>query len=171
MVYFKDANKAKQFLPLLQRAGRIDAVCEFVSSGSRLRLYMPKETCLVTFLLGGIDCPRLGRPAMAGNAAQASDEYAEEAFLFTKSHCLQHEVKVEIEGVDKGGSFIGQLFTDDNINLSVGLVEAGYAAVFKSAANSPYYGALSAAEQRAKEKRLNVSEFLKFSKYSFDNKR
>ncbi|KYO27053.1 hypothetical protein Y1Q_0022089 [Alligator mississippiensis] len=48
-----DTQKAKQFLPFLQRAGRSEAVVEYVFSGSRLKLYMPKETCLITFLLAG----------------------------------------------------------------------------------------------------------------------
>ncbi|EFB24387.1 hypothetical protein PANDA_001270 [Ailuropoda melanoleuca] len=46
-----DTQKAKQFLPFLQRAGRSEAVVEYVFSGSRLKLYLPKETCLITFLL------------------------------------------------------------------------------------------------------------------------
>ncbi|ERE91767.1 nuclease domain-containing protein 1 [Cricetulus griseus] len=49
-----DTQKAKQFLPFLQRAGRSEAVVEYVFSGSRLKLYLPKETCLITFLLAGI---------------------------------------------------------------------------------------------------------------------
>jgi staphylococcal nuclease domain-containing protein 1 len=149
-----DANKAKQVLPFLQRAGKIDALVEFVSSGSRFKLYLPKETSLITFLLSGIDCPRLGRPAIGNAPAQKSDEYAEEAFLFSKSHCLQHEVKIEIEGIDKGGNFIGQMITDDGLNLSVGLVEAGFAGVYK-ASSSAFFNLLSAAEQRAKDKKLN----------------
>ena len=157
-------NKAKQFLPFLQRAGKIDALVEFVSSGSRFKLYLPKETCIITFLLSGIDCPRLGRPATSSQAAQKSDDYSEEAFLFSKSHCLQHEVKVEIEGIDKGGNFIGQLITDDGLNLSVGLVEAGFAAVYK-ASSTGFFNLLSAAEQKAKEKKLNVS-LLKWDEYS-----
>uniref|UniRef100_A0AAR2JJZ8 TNase-like domain-containing protein n=1 Tax=Pygocentrus nattereri TaxID=42514 RepID=A0AAR2JJZ8_PYGNA len=48
-----ETQKAKQFLPFLQRAGRSEAVVEYVFSGSRLKLYMPKETCLITFLLAG----------------------------------------------------------------------------------------------------------------------
>jgi len=105
-----DVNKAKQFLPFLQRAGRMDAIVEFVASGSRLKLYVPKETCLITLLLGGIDCPRLGRPAIGNHSAQQADEFGEEAYLFTKGQCLQREVQVEIDSVDKGGNFIGQLF-------------------------------------------------------------
>jgi len=52
----KDVAKAKQFLPFLQRAGKTEALVEFVASGSRLRLYIPKETCLITLLLSGIYC-------------------------------------------------------------------------------------------------------------------
>lgn len=48
----QDAIKAKQFLPSFQRAQRIDAIVEFVASGSRLRLFVPKDHCLCTFLLG-----------------------------------------------------------------------------------------------------------------------
>jgi staphylococcal nuclease domain-containing protein 1 len=151
-----DPNKAKQFLPFLQRAGKIDALVEFVSSGSRFKLYLPKETCLCTFLLSGIDCPRLGRPAMGNTPAQASDEFAEEAFLFSKAHCLQHEVKIEVEGIDKGGNFIGQLVTDDGINLSVGLVEAGLASVSRyTPSNQGFLNQLNAAEHNAKQKKTN----------------
>ena len=53
MFLLQDVTKAKQFLPFLQRAGRCEAVAEFVASGSRLRLYLPRETCLITFLLSG----------------------------------------------------------------------------------------------------------------------
>jgi len=149
-----DSNKTKQLFPHFQRLGRIDAVCEYVTSGSRLRLYLPKETCLITCLLSGIDCPRLGRPATATQPAQANDEFAEEAFQFTKSKTFQHEVKVEIDGMDKGGNFIGNVFTEDGTSVSVGLVELGYAAVHKTAFNSPYYSVLSAAETRAKTAKL-----------------
>jgi len=48
-----DSSKAKQFLPFLTRLDRTPALVEFVASGSRLRLYMDKETCLLTLLLGG----------------------------------------------------------------------------------------------------------------------
>ena len=94
---------------------------------------------------------------MGNSQAQPSDEYAEDAYQYSKSRAYQHEVKVEIEGVDKGGNFIGHVITEDGTNLSVGLVEAGFAAVHKTAYNSPHFAALSGAETRAKDKKLNVS--------------
>ena len=55
-VVLQDVQKAKAFLPFLQRAGRMEGVVEFVASGSRLRVYIPRETCLITFLLSGLCC-------------------------------------------------------------------------------------------------------------------
>jgi staphylococcal nuclease domain-containing protein 1 len=152
-----DANRAKQFLPTLSRLGRVDALVEFVSSGARFKIYMPKESCLLTLILAGVDCPRYGsgRPGQNGAAAAPADEFGEDAYLYSKERCLQREVKVEIESVDKYGNFIGWLFTEDNSNLSVGLVEAGFAGVFRGADRSPYFAQLTNAELRAKEKKLN----------------
>ena len=74
----------QQYLPSWQRALRTDAIVEFVASGSRLRIYIPKDSCLVTFLLGGISCPRSGRPALNGAPAQEGEPYGEEALTFTR---------------------------------------------------------------------------------------
>ncbi|CAO2602945.1 Staphylococcal nuclease domain-containing protein 1 [Lemmus lemmus] len=85
-----DTQKAKQFLPFLQRAGRSEAVVEYVFSGSRLKLYLPKETCLITFLLAGIECPR-GARNLPG-LVQEGEPFSEEATLFTKELVLQREL-------------------------------------------------------------------------------
>jgi staphylococcal nuclease domain-containing protein 1 len=134
----------------------MDALVEFVSSGSRFKLYIPKETCVITLLLTGIDCPRLGRPAMGAAPTTPNEEYAEDAYLLSKSLALQREVKVEVEAVDKGGNFLGQLTTDDGVSISLSLVEAGFAAVYKSSSTNPgLYAQLTAAELKCKEKKLN----------------
>lgn len=91
---------------------------EFVASGSRLRLFIPKEHCLCTFLLGGISCPRGARPAIGSVSAVEAEPYGEEALAYTKDRCMQREVTVQIESVDKAGNFIGYLW-EDNVNLSV----------------------------------------------------
>lgn len=79
-----DSAKAKKFFPFLKRAPKTEAIVEFVASGSRMRLYIPKESVLVTFLLAGITCPRGPRPAVGGGAAQKADPFGEEALQFTK---------------------------------------------------------------------------------------
>ncbi|KAJ8315336.1 hypothetical protein KUTeg_007486 [Tegillarca granosa] len=131
----RDIAKAKQFLPFLQRAGKSEAIVEFVASGSRVRLFIPRETCLITFLI--------------------SDSFGEEAMLFTKELCLQREVEVQVESMDKGGNFIGWLFVE-NTNLSLALVEEGLATVHFTAERSPYYKALQVAEENAKKRKANL---------------
>ncbi|XP_077999812.1 staphylococcal nuclease domain-containing protein 1-like [Glandiceps talaboti] len=150
-----EPQKAKQFLPFLQRAGRCEGIVEFVASGSRLRVYLPKETCLITFLLAGITCPRMARTGPGGPAS--SEPYSEEALQYTKELCLQREVEVEVEAMDKAGNFIGWLFVE-GVNLSVSLVEEALSMTHFTAERSPYARHLSLGEENAKKKKLKVWE-------------
>lgn len=153
-----DLQKAKHFLSFLTRAGMCEALVEFVASGSRFRLYIPKETCLITFLLAGIQCPRGSRP-MPSNAnglqMTPADPYGDEAFTFVKELIMQREVTVEVEGMDKGGNFIGWCFVE-GLNLSLALVEEGLAKVHFTAERSSHYKALQEVEGKAKAKNLNL---------------
>lgn len=148
-----DAVKSKQYLPSFQRAQRIDAIVEYVASGSRLRLFIPKEHCLCTFLLAGILCPRAARPALGVTPATEAEPFGDEALTFTKDKCMQREVQIQVESVDKAGSFIGWLWID-NTNLSVSLVEDGFAAIHPNAERSEYARQLKNAEDSAKQKKL-----------------
>ncbi|XP_070535997.1 staphylococcal nuclease domain-containing protein 1-like [Ptychodera flava] len=150
-----EAQKAKQFLPFLQRAGRSVGIVEFVASGSRLRLYLPKETCLITFLLAGISCPRMARTGPGGPGE--SEPYSEEALQYTKELCLQREVEVEVEAIDKAGNFIGWLFVD-GVNLSVALVDEGLSTVHFTADRSQYASQLHIVEDKAKNNKIKIWE-------------
>lgn len=62
-----------------------------------------------------------------------------------------------METTDKNAtSVIGWLWTDQNINLSVALVEEGLASVHFSAEKSEYFRALKTAEDQAKAKKKNI---------------
>ncbi|XP_053320970.1 staphylococcal nuclease domain-containing protein 1 [Spea bombifrons] len=148
-----DTQKAKQFLPFLQRAGRSEAIVEYVFSGSRLKLYMPKETCLITFLLAGIECPRGPRNMPSG--VQEGEPFSNEATLFTKELVLQREVEVEVEAMDKAGNFIGWLHVD-GVNMSVALVEHALSKVHFTAERSNYYKTLLSAEEGPKQRKEKV---------------
>lgn len=92
-----ESAKAKQFLPFLSRQERVDALVEFVASGSRLRVYIPRETCLMTLLLNGIQCPRGSRPAPGpGGQMLPAEPYGEEALNHTRDLCLQREVQIKV---------------------------------------------------------------------------
>jgi staphylococcal nuclease domain-containing protein 1 len=154
-----DAARSKQFLPYLLRSGRLDCIVEFVSSGSRLRVFSPKESCLITFLLGSINCPRGARIGPGGKLIGDNEPYSEEALHFTKSNLLQQDVQIEVESMDKAGGFIGNLFVKNEkggqSNFAELMVEQGLATVHFAAEKSKYYNQLVAAEERAKKARLN----------------
>jgi len=145
-------EKSKQFLPFLQRAGRMQAVVEFVASASRYRLYIPRETCVITFLLSGIQCPR-GERVMPGGTTVPAEPFGNEAHAFVKDQILQREVEIMVEAIDKGGNFIGWCFEGSN-NISLSLVEEGFASAFIMGDRSTYGGQITAAEDGAKKKKL-----------------
>ncbi|CAH0703371.1 unnamed protein product [Spodoptera exigua] len=150
-----DSAKSKKFFPFLKRAQKTEATVEFVASGSRMRIYIPKESVLVTFLLAGINCPRGSRPAIGGGGMQSAEPFGEEALQFTKEKCLQRDVVVTIEEMDKAGNFIGWLW-NDNENLSVALVEHGLATMHHTAETSEFARQIKTAEENAMKKRIGL---------------
>ncbi|CAB3225154.1 unnamed protein product [Arctia plantaginis] len=151
-----DSAKAKKFFPFLKRAQKTEATVEFVASGSRMRVYIPKESVLVTFLLAGVNCPRGARPAIGGGGGmQEAEPFGEEALHFTKEKCLQRDVVVTIEEMDKAGNFIGWMWID-NENLSVALVEQGLASMHHNAETSEFARALKTAEENAIKKHIGI---------------
>lgn len=146
-----------QYLPSWQRALRTEAIVEFVASGSRFRMFIPKESCLVTFLLGGISCPRSSRPATDKSSASTADPFGDEAYNYVKERILQRDVSIRIDTVDKAGtSVIGWLWLENNVNLSVALVEEGLATVHFTAEKSEHFRTLKAAEDQAKAQKKNI---------------
>jgi len=148
-------EQAKNLLPFLQRAGKFEAIVEYVFSGSRLKLYLPKESRLITFLLGGIECPRGARNGP--NGVMKGDPFADEALAFTKDLVMNREVKVKVDTTDKAGSYIGWLFVDDK-NLSELLLEHGLSKIHFTAAKSEYAGKLQTAVEKAQTSRINIFE-------------
>lgn len=75
-------QRAKQMLPFLQRAKRLPAIVDYVLSGHRYKLIIPKETCAIAFSLSGVRCPGRGEP------------FAEDAIGFMRRRILQRDVEV-----------------------------------------------------------------------------
>jgi len=150
-----DVSKSRQFLPFLQRAGRSIGVVEFCASGSRFRLYLAKETCLLTFLLAGISCPRMKAFTPSGTQISEDEPMGQEAFKFSKEMALQREVEVQVESIDKGGNFIGWLFVD-NVNMSLALVENGLSKVHFTAEKTSFFKELEMAQEKARAKKIGI---------------
>lgn len=116
----QSAPKSKQFLPFLQRAGKAQGMVEFVMSGHRLKLTIPKEGVTIAFSLSGVRCPQGARGDAPG------EPFAADALRFVRHRCMQREVEIEVETVDKTGTFLGSVtMNGGRFNLGVELLRAG----------------------------------------------
>lgn len=143
----KDA--AKNFFPFLQRSSRMEAVCDYVVHGGRIKLHVPKHNAVFVVLLAGVSVPRTAR------AGEEAEPFAAEAMAYTREHCLQRNVEVTVESMDKAGNYVGTVWVNHR-NLALSLVEHGFASAHFTADRLPYGADLFAAEKRAKDARMGV---------------
>ncbi|KAI3435969.1 hypothetical protein D9Q98_002027 [Chlorella vulgaris] len=153
------SGRAKQHLPFLQRAGKVPAVCEYVLSGHRIKLHIPKEGVTLAFNPSGVRCPQRGMAASAGRPATEEEPYWEDALRFTREHCLQRDCEVEVTSVDRAGNFQGTV-RFGKMNLGVALLEAGLAKLHPSfdPYSTPGGQELEAAQAKARSQKLKVWE-------------
>jgi len=144
-------QKAKSHLSFLQRQKRVPATVDFVASGSRFKLLIPRENVKLTFVLSGIRAPRTAR-----NANEKSEPFGPEALEFTSRRAFQRDVEIDVEAIDKANGFIGTMYVNRE-NLAKALVEEGLSAVHPYSAEQSGHGPeLFAAEKRAKEARKGM---------------
>ncbi|KAF2673895.1 hypothetical protein BT63DRAFT_383949 [Microthyrium microscopicum] len=149
--YSESLEKAKRQLALLSRQKKVPAIVDYVKSASRFTVLIPREDSKITFVLSGIRAPRSAR-----NATEKSEPFGQEAHDFANKRCLQRDVEIDVEDVDKVGGFIGSLYINRE-NFAKVLVEEGLASVHAySAEKSGNAAELFAAEKRAKEQRKGL---------------
>ncbi|KAI5300115.1 heat shock protein 90, partial [Ascosphaera pollenicola] len=149
--YSESLQKAKIQASVLQRQKRVPGVVDFVKSGSRFAILLPRENAKLTFVLSGIRAPRSAR-----NANDASEPFGNEAHELANRRCLQRDVEIDVETTDKVGGFIGTLYINREDFAKV-LLEEGLAKVHAySAEQSGHAQEYFAAEQRAKDARRGL---------------
>ena len=149
--YSESLQKAKIQCSVLQRQKRVPAIVDFVKSGSRFTIVIPRENAKLTLVLSGIRAPRSAR-----NANESSEPFGQEALDFANRRCLQRDVEIDVETTDKVGGFIGTLFVNRE-NFAKLLLEEGLASVHAySAEQSGNATELFAAEKKAKEARKGI---------------
>jgi staphylococcal nuclease domain-containing protein 1 len=147
----ENLEKAKRQMSLLSRQKRVPAIVDFVKSGSRFTVLIPRENSKLTFVLGGIRAPRSAR-----NAQDTGEPFGQEAHDFANKRCLQRDVEIDVEDTDKVGGFIGTLYVNRE-NFAKLLVEEGLASVHAYSAEKTGNAAeLFAAEQKAKDSRKGM---------------
>ncbi|RLM64504.1 hypothetical protein C2845_PM16G06490 [Panicum miliaceum] len=107
-------KKARDFFHLLQRNRRHSAVVEYIFSGHRFKLTISNETSTIAFSFSCVRCPGKNEP------------YSDDAIALMRRTILQRDVEIEIEAVDRTGTFLGSLWESKN-NMASVLLEGGLA--------------------------------------------
>ncbi|KAG0706093.1 hypothetical protein DFH29DRAFT_903564 [Suillus ampliporus] len=145
--------RATTFVNGFKRQGKISAVVDYVASGSRFKLLIPKDNQSLTLVLNGIRAPRTAR-----NPSERSEPFGQEAADFATRRYMQRDVEFEVDTVDKSGGFIGTLWLK-NENAAVSLVKEGLASVHSFSADSLSWSTqLYSAEAEAKQAQRNLWE-------------
>lgn len=149
--YSETVQKAKLELGILQRQKRVPAVVDFVKSGSRFTVLVPRDNAKLTLVLSGIRAPRSSR-----GPSDAGEPFGQEAHDLANRRCMQRDVEIDVETIDKVGGFIGTLYVNKE-NFTKVLLEEGLATVHAySAEQSGHATEYFAAEQRAKDARKGL---------------
>lgn len=146
----ENAARARSFVSSFERQGSINGVVDYISNGGRYRLIVPRENCTLSFVLAGIRVPK------------PKESHGDKALDFAVRRLWQRDVKLAVQGVDKTGAFIGNLFLPSagaEVPFSIALVKEGLAEVHDySAESSGFYNELLDAEKIAKSRKLGVWE-------------
>ncbi|KIV85311.1 hypothetical protein PV11_01016 [Exophiala sideris] len=149
--YSESLQKAKMEASVLQRQKKVPAVVDFVRSGSRFVVLVPRENAKLTFVLSGIRTPKPAR-----QQGDTAEPFGQEAHDFAVRRCMQRDVEIDVENTDKVGGFIGSMYVGRE-NFAKALVEEGLAEVHAySAEQSGHANELFAAEAKAKEARKGM---------------
>jgi staphylococcal nuclease domain-containing protein 1 len=149
--YSESLEKAKRQLTLLSRQRKVPGIVDFVKSGSRFTVLVPRENAKLTFVLSGIRAPRSAR-----NPTDKAEPWGQEAHDFANKRCQQRDVEIDVEDCDKVGGFIGTLYINRE-NFAKVLLEEGLASVHGySAEKSGNANELFAAEKKAKDARKGI---------------
>lgn len=149
--YSESVQKAKLEVGVLQRQKRIPAVVDYVKSGSRFTVLVPRENAKLTLVLSGIRAPRSAR-----GPTDTGEPFGQEAHDLANRRCLQRDVEIDVETIDKVGGFIGSLYVNKE-NFTKVLLEEGFATVHGySAEQSGHANEYYAAEERAKDARKGL---------------
>ncbi|KAH8874884.1 Staphylococcal nuclease domain-containing protein 1 [Schistosoma japonicum] len=155
--------KSRQFMSFLQRAERLDGVVEFVFSASRYRIYIPRETCIITLLLAGIQCPRRGRVETIDRVGN----FVGWLFLEIPSTGQSNEPDTNKPlSKKKKKKTTDVTSVRQKANLSLLLISQGFGTVHRAPATerSPYYHDMIKAEDDAKTNQCGLwssDEFVK----------
>jgi len=126
-------KRSKEMLSSFDNVGRIRGILEYASTGSRFRVYLGKESCLIAIALKGVRSPAPSRTNVQDPAQQKGAPFGDEALHFVKLSYLQRDVEVEISSVDRTGAYLGTVYAINatpggpEVDIGSSLLTNGYA--------------------------------------------
>jgi staphylococcal nuclease domain-containing protein 1 len=153
-------TKKKEFISFLVNQKKLQCTVEYVFSGSKLKLRIEKNKCMVPFNLLGIKTFSKDK-----NNTEIYDKYFKLAADFTNETILQREGTCDIIQADRVGNYFGYLFIN-NVNFATTLLKEGLAVV-NPYANTIYNNEFKTAEKEAENNKKgiwsvpNLANFLK----------
>ena len=124
-----DPKKAKGYVGFLERSGTLKATVEYVFSGSRYKLWIPKENCSIMMALSEVRCPQ---PSSNNANARPAEPFGDEAKRFAKLNANQRTVEVKIMSCTNGGVMTGKMWVgggEKKTNFSKVLLDNGLATI------------------------------------------
>lgn len=117
----KARAEGKEFKPRpVPRPKRVRAVVEFVYNADRIKVQLQQPRAILNLILSGIDVKGNGEKKLADEACEK-----------VRDMLTQREVEIEIEKVDRNANFIGNVYAPDGTDISIWLLQNGYAKIFQ----------------------------------------
>ncbi|KAL6319567.1 hypothetical protein AAG906_014243 [Vitis piasezkii] len=138
-------GEKESILQRILQVRRMPAIVEYVLSGHRFKLLIPKETCSIAFSL-----------SLVFDVLVVMSLFRQ-AIALMRRKIMQRDI--EVETVDRTGTFLGSLW-EAKTNMAVTLLEAGLAKLQTSFGSDriPDAHLLAQAEQSAKKEKLKIWE-------------
>jgi len=150
-----DAKKrARDMLAFLEKAGAMSGIVEHASSGSRFRVYIPKDRMLLAVALRAVRSPAPSRRAGSQTAdagAEQGEPGGDFALAFARDTLLQRDVQLEVFGIDRNSTFLVDMWLVGSSAKDAAemLLEGGAARFHETKESNPRTPRYVAAEKRA----------------------
>jgi staphylococcal nuclease domain-containing protein 1 len=153
-------TKKKEFSSFLINKKNLSCVVEYVFSGSKFKLRIDNNKCMIPFSILGIKTVQKDK-----NNTDIMDLLHKQAIDFSNDNILQREAICDITQCDRVGNYFGYLYVD-KVNYATTLIKEGLA-VFNPVSNVLNSNEFKKAEQEAESLKKgvwaydNVANFLK----------
>lgn len=160
-------RRAESMLRELSKTNPHQGIVEYISTGSRYRVYLPKKAMLITIALKAVRVPQPSRrtflPDGSVREEKAAEPHGDQALAFAREKFLQRDVDVFITSVDRIGAFLGNMglrgsHKGINADISHALIESGHGYLHESFDPRREAGGtqLISAEKTARESKKGV---------------